>query len=159
MAENQSKLKQVFAKTFQICPFKHNKGVRKKLVVKNKANRVLLDSGLSEDLLFLKKGASKDIPDVKRAVPQLWGTPNGTFVTDKMGNIKIVFVDCSISKKVHLVPDIVEYNPGLDKSMYDLIIGKSTMQKLGVILEFNFARRDVPAHQWGGMQNKTMCRS
>jgi hypothetical protein len=59
------------------------------LLVKNKTIRVLLDSGSSGDLLFLKKGSSKCISVVKRVVPQLWGTSNGTFVTDRVGNIEI----------------------------------------------------------------------
>jgi hypothetical protein len=36
---------------------------------KNKTIRVLLDSGSSGDLLFLKKGSSKHISIVKRVVP------------------------------------------------------------------------------------------
>jgi hypothetical protein len=107
------------------------------LIVKNKTIRVLLYSGSSGDLLFMKKGASKDIPVIKRAIPQSWGTSNSTFVTDKVGNIKIAFVDYSSSKKVHLAPDIVEYKLGLDSPMYDLIIGKNTMHDLGVVLDFN----------------------
>jgi hypothetical protein len=39
------------------------------LYVKNKIIRVLLDSGLSGDLLFMKKGSSKCIFIVKRVVP------------------------------------------------------------------------------------------
>jgi hypothetical protein len=35
----------------------------------------------------MKKGASKDIPVIMRAIPQSWGTSNGTFVMDKVGNI------------------------------------------------------------------------
>jgi hypothetical protein len=85
----------------------------------------------------MKKGASKDIPVIKRAVPQSWGTSNGTFVTDKVGNIEIAFVDYSSSKKVHLAPAIVEYKPGLNSPMYDLIIGKNTIHDLGVVLDFN----------------------
>jgi hypothetical protein len=57
--------------------------------VKNKTIRVLLDSGSSGDLLFMKKGSSKRISIVKRVVPQSWGTSNGTFVTDRLGNIEI----------------------------------------------------------------------
>jgi hypothetical protein len=34
----------------------HEKDNSKKLIVKNKTIRVLLDSGLSGDLLFIKKG-------------------------------------------------------------------------------------------------------
>ena len=56
------------------------------LYVKNKTIRVLLDSGSSGDLLFMKKGSSKCISVVKGVVPQSWGTSNGTFNTDKVGD-------------------------------------------------------------------------
>ncbi len=97
------------------------------LYVKNKTIRVLLDSGSSGDLLFMKKGSSKYISIVKRVVPQLWGTSNGTFITNKVGNIEISFVEYSASKKVRLQPDIVEYSPGDQAPMHGLIIGKQTM--------------------------------
>jgi len=84
----------------------------------------------------LKKGSSKCISVVKRVVPKLWGTSNGTFNTDKVGNIEISFVEYSASKKVRLQPDIVEYSPGEQAPMYDLIIGKQTMHDLGVVLDF-----------------------
>jgi hypothetical protein len=106
------------------------------LYVRNKTNRVLLDSGSSGDLLFMKIGSSKRISVVKRVVPQSWGTSNGTFVTDKVGNIEIFFLEYLASKKVHLQPDIVEYSPGDQTPMYDLIIGKQTMHDLGVKLDF-----------------------
>jgi len=106
------------------------------LYVKNKTIRVLLDSGSSGDLLFLKKGSSKRISVVKRDVPQSWGTSNGTFNTNKVGDIEISFVEYSASKKVRLQPDIVEYSPGEQAPMYDLIIGKQTMHDLGVVLDF-----------------------
>ncbi len=96
------------------------------LFVKNKTIRVLLDSGSSGDLLFMKKGSSKCIFVVKRVVPQLWGTYNGTFVTDKVGNIEISFVESSSSKKVRLQLDIVEYSLGDQAPMYDLIIRPCT---------------------------------
>jgi hypothetical protein len=41
------------------------------LKVKNKTIRVLLDSGLSGDFLFMKKGSNKCISVAKRVVPQL----------------------------------------------------------------------------------------
>jgi hypothetical protein len=107
-------------------------GVSSGLYIKNKTIRVLLDSGLSGDLLFMKKGSSKCISIVKRVVPQSWGTSNGTFVTDKVGDIEISFVEYSARKKVCLQPDIVEYSPGEQAPMYDLIIGKQTMHDLGV---------------------------
>jgi hypothetical protein len=99
--------------------------------VKNKTIRVLLDSGSSGDLLFMKKGSSTCISIVKRVVPQLWGTSNGTFVTDRVGNIEISFVEYLASKRVRLQLDIVEYGPGDQAPMYDLIIGKQTMHSLG----------------------------
>ena len=40
------------------------------------------------------------------------------------------------NKKVCLQPDIVEYSPGDQAPMYDLIIGKQTMHDLGVKLDF-----------------------
>ena len=93
------------------------------LKVKNKTIRVLLDSGSSGDLLFMKKGSSKCISIVKRVVPQSWGTSNGTFVTDRVGDNEIFFVGYSASQKVRLQPDILEYSPGDQAPMYDHIIG------------------------------------
>jgi hypothetical protein len=72
----------------------------------------------------------------KVGVPQLWGTSNSAFVTDKVGDIEISFVEYSASKKVCLQLDIVEYSPGDQAPMYDLIIGKQTMLDLGVVLDF-----------------------
>jgi hypothetical protein len=66
----------------------------------------------------------------------LWGTSNGTLVTDKVGDIEFSFVEYAASKKVRLQPDIVEYSPGDQAPMYDLIIGKQTMHNLGVKLSF-----------------------
>ncbi len=106
------------------------------LYVKNKTITILLDSGSSGDLLFMKKGSSKRISVVKWGVPQSWGTSNGTFVTDKVGNIEISFVEYVASKKVRLQPDIVQYSLGDQAPMYDLIIGKQTMHNLGVKLDF-----------------------
>jgi hypothetical protein len=69
---------------------------------------------------------------VKQIVPQSWGTSNGTFITDRVGDIETSFVEYLASKKVRLQPDIVEYSPGDQAPMYDLIIGKQTMHDLGV---------------------------
>ncbi len=66
----------------------------------------------------------------------MWGTSNSTFVTDRVGNIEIFFVEYSASKKVCLQPDIVEYSPGDQAPMYDLIIGKQTVHNLGVKMDF-----------------------
>ncbi len=72
----------------------------------------------------------------ENTITQSWGTSNGTFVTDKVGDIEISFVEYLVSKKVRLQPDIVEYSPGDQPAMYDLIIGKQTMHDLAVVLDF-----------------------
>ena len=60
----------------------------------------------------MKKGSSNRISIMKQVVPQSWGTSNGTFVTNKVGNIEISFVEYLASKKVCLQQDIVEYSLG-----------------------------------------------
>ena len=96
--------------------------ISERLIVKQKTIRVLLDTGSSGDLLFVRKGSQKYIPTLKRAVPQSWGTSNGTFKTKKVGEITLSFVEYSLSKSAHLTPDIVEYDSGATAPLYDLII-------------------------------------
>jgi hypothetical protein len=117
-------------------PLRTDPSISSGLYVKNKIKRGLLDSGSSGDLLFMKKGSSKHISVVKRVVPQSRGTSNGTFITDKLVDIEISFVEYLASKKVHLQLDIVEYSPGDQVPMYDIIIGKQIMHDLGVKLDF-----------------------
>ncbi len=123
-------------KTNSDCAKMPDPSISSGLYVKNKTIRVLLDSGSSGNLLFMKKGSSKCISIVKRVVFQSWGTSNGTFLTNKVGNIEISFVEYSPSKKVRLQLDIVEYSLGDQAPMYDLIIGKQTMHDLGVKSDF-----------------------
>jgi hypothetical protein len=106
------------------------------LYVKNKTTSVLLDFGSSGDLLFMKNESSKRISVVMQVIPQSWGNFNGTFVTDRVGDIEILFVEYLASKRVCFQLDIVEYGPGDQAPMYDLIIGKQTMHDQGVKLNF-----------------------
>jgi len=71
---------------------------------------------------------------MKRAVPQSWGTSNGTFKTNKVGEVTLSFVEYTLSKSVHLTPEIVEYEGGAMAPLYDLIIGKQTF--IGAVLDF-----------------------
>ena len=73
---------------------------------------------------------------MKRAVPQSWGTSNGTFQTKKVGTIDISFMEYSASKSVHLTPDIGGYKVGAPSPLYDLIIGKQTLHNIGAVLDF-----------------------
>jgi hypothetical protein len=73
----------------------------------------------------------------KQIIPQSWGTSNGTFVADKVGDIEISFVEYSTSTKVCLQLEFVEYSPGDPAPMYDLIvIDKQTMHNLEAVLDF-----------------------
>ena len=56
---------------------------------------------------------------MKRAVPQSWGTSNGTFKTNQVGEVTLTFVEYSLSKSVHLTPDIVEYDAGATAPLYE----------------------------------------
>jgi hypothetical protein len=80
-------------KTCSDCTKTPDPSVSSRLHVKNKTIKVLLDSGSSSDLLFMKKGSIKHITVVKQVVPQSWGTSNGTFFTDRVGDIEISFVE------------------------------------------------------------------
>jgi hypothetical protein len=44
----------------------------KRLVVKHKTIKIILDTGSSGDLLFLEKGSNKYTPIVSRVVPESW---------------------------------------------------------------------------------------
>ncbi len=94
----------------------------KRLLVKRKTIRDLLDTGLSGDLLFLQKGSNRYIPIVNRAIPESWSTYNGTFETKKVGNIDLYFVEYSASNRM--------------QPLYNLIIGKQTLHDLGAVLDF-----------------------
>jgi hypothetical protein len=97
---------------------------------------VLLDTGSSGDLLSVKKGSTMCIPVVRRAVPESWGTSNGTFQTKQVSNVEISFVDYSGSNRIHLKPDIVEYACNGAPPLYNLILGKQTLYDLVVVLDF-----------------------
>ncbi len=127
------------AKSHQIGLNEPAKDASEGLIVKKKTIRVLLDTGSGGDLLFIRKGSQKYIPCRKRAAPQSWGTSNGTFQTKKVGEIDISFAEYSISKSVHLTPDIVEYDPGASKPLYDLIIGKQSLHDISLLVRVDIA--------------------
>ena len=84
----------------------------------------------------MEKGSTECIPVVRRAIPESWGTSNGTFKTTKVGDVKIFLVDYSASKRIHLKPDIVEYSRRGASPLYNLIIGKQTLHDIGAVLNF-----------------------
>jgi hypothetical protein len=74
-------------KSCLVCTTKSDPSFSYGLTVKNKTMRVMLDSGSSGKLLFVKNESINHISAVKQAVFQLWSTSNGTFDTDKVGDI------------------------------------------------------------------------
>ncbi len=88
---NSKKKHRNSAKSHQIGLDEPVKDASKGLIVKKKTIRVLLDTGSSGNLLFIRKGSQKYIPYMKRAAPQSWGTSNGTFQIKKVGDINISF--------------------------------------------------------------------
>jgi hypothetical protein len=96
---NCTKLKLNSKKSRSDCAKTPDPSISSRLKVKNKTIGVLLDSESSGDLLFMKKGSSKRISVVKQVIPQSRGTSNGTFVTDKVGNIEISFVECCPTRR------------------------------------------------------------
>ena len=107
-----------------------------KKVPKKKLIRVLLDSGSDGDLLFHKRGTPKHFPYLTRQVPKTWHTSNGDFQTKGKGDIQLKFFDYSISKRVHVQPDVVYYEETMEKPVFDLILGTKTMNELGIVLNF-----------------------
>ena len=45
-------------------------------------------------------------------------------------------MEYSASKSITLTPDIVEYEKGAQAPLYDLIIGKQTLNDIGEVLDF-----------------------
>ena len=90
--------------------------MRDKLEASDEWNRVQRDQSLHD--LINKMERICVIPTLKRAVPQSWGTSNGTFKTKKVGEITLSFTEYSLSKSVHLTPDIVEYDAGATAPLY-----------------------------------------
>jgi hypothetical protein len=61
----------------------------------------------------------------------------GTSNSKGQGDIHLKFFQYSNSKRVHLQPDIVEYDgTTVEKPEFDLIIGTQTLDELGIILDF-----------------------
>jgi hypothetical protein len=53
-----------------------------------------------------------------------------------VGEVTLSFIEYSLSKSVHLTPDIVEYEAGATAPLYDLIIDKQTLHNIGAVLDF-----------------------
>jgi hypothetical protein len=108
-----------------------------KVATKEKPIRVLLDSGSDGDLLFHQKGKPKHFPYLTRQVPCSWHMSNGVFQTKRRGKLLIRFFEYSNSKEFLVEPDVFEYDQKMSKPVFNLIIGCNSMEKLGIVLDFN----------------------
>jgi hypothetical protein len=77
----------------------------KRLLVKKKAIKVLLDTGLSVALLFMEIGSTRCIAVSRRAVPESWSTSNNTFKATMVGNVCVCV--CLTSSRGGLPSDTV----------------------------------------------------
>ena len=98
--------------------------------------RILLDSGSDGDIIFLKKNCKQKFPIKRRHEPQEWQTSAGTFKTDKIASVELLFPEYSHSKIVTVKTDVINYETDQDRPNYDVIIGRSTMRQLGAVLDF-----------------------
>ncbi len=76
---NSKKKHRISAKLHQIGLDEPAKDASEGLIVKEKTIRVLLDTGSSGDLLFIRKGSQKYIPYTKRAAPNRGALPMAPF--------------------------------------------------------------------------------
>jgi hypothetical protein len=108
-----------------------------KKATKEKQIWVLLDSGSDGDLLFHEKGTPKHFSYLTRQVPCSWHTWNGVFQTKGRGKLPIKFFEYSNSKEFLAEPDVFEHYRKVGKPLFDLIIGCNSMEKLGIVMDFN----------------------
>jgi hypothetical protein len=102
--------------------------------------RVLLDSGSEGDILFIHKSQTHKrdcIKTKRRYAAQRWRTSIGTFSTEKVGKLEMLFPEFSSTKEVTLVPDVLSVPSDEPLPQYDLILGIRTLINLGCVLDFN----------------------
>ncbi len=146
-AKNSAKKTKIGSKSKKLGlnqPKMHLKGAQwppeeasKRLLVKHKTIRVLLDTGSSGDLLFLEKGYNKYILVVSKALFQSHGAlPMEPSKPRRWVILSSPSWSILQAKKVHLCLDIVEYPHGSPPPLCDLIIGKQTLHDIGTVLDF-----------------------
>jgi hypothetical protein len=84
----------------------------------------------------MEMGSTTCIPVVRRAVPESWGTSNGTFQTKKDGQCQDILCGQLGQQMIHLKPDIVEYAGNGVQPFYDLFLDKQTVHDLREVLDF-----------------------
>jgi hypothetical protein len=65
-----------------------------------------------------------------------WYMTNGVFHTKGRGKLLIKFFEYSNSKEFLAEPDVFENDQNMGKTVFDLIIGCNSMEKLGIVIDF-----------------------
>ncbi len=92
--------------------------------------KVLLDSGLDDNLMVPEKGKPTHSPYLTRQETNSWHMTNGSFLTKGRSKVSLKFCKYSNSIKFLVTPDIVEYDKNkMTKLAYDLILGCKTMKE------------------------------
>ena len=71
-----------------------------------------------------------------RQVPCSWHTLNGVFHRSGRGKLPIKFFEYSNSKEFQAEPDVLEHDKKMGKLAFDLIIGCTSMERLGIVMNF-----------------------
>ena len=103
----------------------------------NRVWKVLFDSGSDGDIAFIRRSQKSSIDMHNRLHPQRWKTSNGTFETNKVGNILLTLPKFSTSKVMSVRPDIQFIDEDQPPPMYDLIIGLEILANWKAILNFH----------------------
>ena len=93
------------------------------------------------DLLFHVKGKTKHFPYLTRQVPCSWHMSNGVFQTKGRGKLTIKFFEYSNSLTIKFFEysngkKFFEYDKMMGKPAFDLIIGRNSMESLGIVMNF-----------------------
>ena len=95
----------------------------------NQSVKILLDSGASASIISNSYVAKNDY--VKNKTSSNWATMAGTFKTNRVATVSLKLPELNhtaeISEKFHVTEE---------KFNYDVIIGRETLRKLGIVLDF-----------------------
>ncbi len=84
----------------------------------------------------MEKGSNKYIPIVKRAVPESWNTSNGTFITKKVGEVKLSFVEYSASKEGAPAPRYCRIFQRRTTTVVQPYHWQAKLHDIGAVLDF-----------------------
>ena len=112
-----------------------------------RAWRVLLDSGLDGDLIFIKSADVESINPRKRTHSIVWGTSTGDFQTKKLVVLSLSSQTFLQNKPFSVKPDTVRLYKNAPNPTFDMILGIETLRNFGVILNFAECSITIDHHE------------